>query len=279
MAAVDLGLTAPSLHPGATSKPVETAEERPALPEVTLVAASSVALDATVAAMAASMEQARFGRALLLSDRRPAALDGTGIDWAPSAPMRSKADYSRFMLHELAGHVATPFALCIQWDGFVLSGQSWDARFLEHDYIGAVWPHVEGDHRVGNGGFSLRSARLLKATRNLPYDGQAPEDFVIGRLHRRELERQGISFAPEQLADRFSYERTPPVGGEFGFHGAFNLVKLLPRRKVFSLLKSLEPQVLTRNEHKELLRWAVRSGYLTIASLLARRIIRQRLMQ
>ncbi len=84
------------------------------------------------------------------------------------------------MLRDLASHVETSHALCIQWDGYVLRGQAWDPAFLTYDYIGAPWPHFSDGHNVGNGGFSLRSRRLLEACRQLPFDGQTAEDVVIG---------------------------------------------------------------------------------------------------
>ena len=249
----------------------------PNIPEVTLVAATSVALEATAAALDDSLSQAAFGKALLLADRKPASAMNPAIEWHPIEPMTSRADYSAFMLHRLHEFVTTDFALCAQWDGFVIDGAAWDPDFLRYDYIGAVWPQFADGHNVGNGGFSLRSKKLLQATRSLPYDGRTAEDVLIARTLRSRLEAEGIRFAPEAVARRFSFERTAPSGREFGFHGAFNLVDLRPPDQLSRLLKSLEPQVLNHNEHKELLRWALRKGYLKISFLLAERMLRQRL--
>ena len=257
---------------------IRVRDGRPTLPTVTLVAVTSIGLDATVRALSASIRQVGFGRALLLSDRRPSAFEGTSIEWTEIPPIRSKAEYSRFMLHELADHVQTSHVLCVQWDGFVLNGDLWDDEFLEYDYIGAIWPNFSDGHTVGNGGFSLRSRRLLQALKNLPYDGSTAEDLVICRVLRPQLEQLGFRIAPEEVARRFAYERTAPTGKEFGFHGAFNLVELINSREAFTILKSLEAQVLNRNEHRELLRWAIRKGYPKIASLLICRILRQRVI-
>ena len=248
-----------------------------AVPEVTLFSATSVALDATVNALRASMAEAKFGRVVLFSDRAPSGLEDAGIEHVPINVIRSKSDYSRFVLHELGKYITTPHALCVQWDGFVLNGRAWDERFLDFDYIGAPWPHFSDGHNVGNGGFSLRSKRLLSATAKLPYDDTVAEDVLIGRVCRDLLQAQGIQFAPEEIAKRFSYERAPATGGEFGFHGAFNLVDLLPPEELFSVLKALEPQVLTANEHKELLQSAIRRGYPKTALLLLARMLRQRM--
>lgn len=249
----------------------ETAVGRPALNGVTLVAVTSVALPATIEALRASMRQARFERVLLLSDHPPVG-DSSGIEWVEIAPLRSRSDYSRFMLRQLADYVETPHVLCVQWDGFVLNGGAWDPAFLECDYIGAVWPQFPGPHNVGNGGFSLRSRRLLEACKDLPFeDGQA-EDVLICRDSRDSLEQRGFRFAPESLARRFAYERTRPSGREFGFHGAFNLARLLPPAEALRLFRSLEPAVLARSERAELLRWAIGKGRPRLALEMLRRL-------
>lgn len=238
---------------------------QPDLRNVTLVAVSSVALEATMAALEASLSRARFGRALLLSDVRPPGQANTGIEWRAIPSIRSRTDYSRFMLHCLSDYVESSYALCVQWDGFVLNSEAWDPHFLEFDYIGAVWPHFDDANNVGNGGFSLRSKRLLDACRDLPFDGSYPEDVLISRVCRHTLEERGLRFATEDVARRFAYERTKPTGREFGFHGAFNLVRYLSPAKAADLFSSLDPGVLTRSEHKELLRWAVQRGYARLA--------------
>ena len=247
--------------------------ERPSLPGVTLVAVTSVALRATVQALHRSMSEAQFGQVLLLSDQFPPTNADPTIRWQKISPLRSRADYSGFMLRELVGHIDTDHALCVQWDGFVLNGAAWNPRFLEFDYIGAVWPHFDDAHNVGNGGFSLRSRRLLSACRDLHFDGSAAEDVVIGRLHREDLEKQGLRIAPERIARLFSYERSPPTGREFGFHGAFNLVRLLPSDAVAPLFRTLEPGMLSRGERAEIMRWSIRHRQWFLASQMAFRLL------
>ena len=245
---------------------------RPTLTDVTLVAVTSVAIEATIEALQASIRQASFGEVVLLSDRVPDGLD-PAITWRRIGKLKSRADYSRFMLRELADHIATDHALCVQWDGFVLNGASWDPQFLDFDYIGAIWPQFDDHHNVGNGGFSLRSRRLLEASRDLPFDGFESEDIVIGRTCRSQLEKQGILFAPESVACRFAFERTKPRGGEFGFHGAFNLVELLSARDALRTFRGLEPGMLARNERYELLRWALKRGRVRLAVAIFKRLI------
>jgi hypothetical protein len=239
------------------------------------VAVTSVAVEATVNAMLRSMRNLQFASALLLTHQTPGPDAPEGIEWRRIDPIRSRAGYSRFMLRNLSSQVQTSHALCVQWDGFVADGAAWDDEFLDYDYIGAPWPHFTDGHAVGNGGFSLRSKRLLEACRQLPFDGTRAEDVVICRLHRERLEALGLRFAPEELARRFAYERCAAVGGEFGFHGVFNLVQHLPAPEVLSLLRTIEPSVLARNEHVELLRWALSRGYGHHASVILWRLLRR----
>ena len=244
---------------------------RPDLTDVTLVAATSVALGPTVEALQTSMRQAEFGQVLLLSDKPPGERN-LAITWRRIDRLGSRADYSRFMLQDLAEHISTPHALCIQWDGFVLNGSAWNPQFLEYDYIGAVWPQFHDGYNVGNGGFSLRSRRLLRACRDFEFNPHDGEDVIIGRLNRRRLEEMGIRFAPEPVARQFAYERERSTGKEFGFHGAFNLVEHVPSAHAQHLLRSLEPGMLARNERWELLRWALAHGEFKIALTMVARL-------
>jgi glycosyltransferase involved in cell wall biosynthesis len=139
-------------------------------------------------------------------------------------PIRSKEEYSEFVIKKLHEHILTDYALIIQYDGYVLNYQAWDNDFLNYDYIGATWWYKD-NMNVGNGGFSLRSRRLLKILAEDPHIKMLhPEDHHICRTYRDYLEeKHGIVFAPEEVANRFSIEAayTPDkkYWGQFGFHG------------------------------------------------------------
>ena len=236
------------------------------------MAITSVALEPTLEALAVSMARARFGKVVLLTDQPRHSGADPRIDWRRIGRLSSRRDFSRFMLQGLAAHIETDHALCVQWDGFVLDGARWNDSFLDFDYIGAPWPHFADGHNVGNGGFSLRSRRLLEACAGLPFDGTQAEDIVISRLCRPALEQLGIRFAPEALAREFAYERTAPTGREFGFHGAFNLVRYLSPGDALELYRNLEPQILARNERWEILRWAIMHRRPRLALVLLKRL-------
>jgi len=241
-----------------------------ALPDVTLLAVTDVAMSATARALSLSQRRLQFGEALFLSNRPPPP--NTAAEWRSIPSINSRSDYSRFMLRGLAAHVATQHVLCVQWDGYVLDPDQWDPAFLDYDYIGAPWPHFADGMRVGNGGFSLRSRRLVEACAALPISSE-PEDVAICRTHRPMLEKRfGLRFAPEEVARRFAYERMSPTGEEFGFHGAFNMVDLVSSRELSSLLSSLESNLLNRREHRELLYCALRRRDLRLAGIIWQRL-------
>jgi hypothetical protein len=235
------------------------------LPQVTLLTVTDVALAATARALTMSQRGVRFGGVLFLSPVPPPR--ETPAIWRQIPPLGSRRAYSRFMLHDLAAHIATSHALCVQWDGYVLNAAAWDPAFLDYDYIGAPWPQFADGMIVGNGGFSLRSRRLVEACAVLPVPDE-PEDVAICRTHRQRLEAQGLRFAPEKVARRFAFERTAPTGQEFGFHGAFNMVGA----DLSALFAALEPGLLNRREHRQTLYAALRRGDWRLAATIWRRL-------
>ena len=179
----------------------------------------------------------------------------------PIAPLRDIRDYNRFLMRELVEHVTTPFVLIFQWDGFVLDPARWSDDFLEYDYIGAPWSEgaTPPDQRVGNGGFSIRSRRLLEALRDpeLDYDPTRGEDQLICHTLRPVLEaRHGIRFAPLDIAQRFSFERDGPVDPTFGFHGHFNLPLAMPERDLHWAMERIPERLWTEGWIQ---RWVART--------------------
>lgn len=125
--------------------------------------------------------------------------------------------------HEAKSHI-----LVFQWDGYVANLNNWTDEFLEYDYIGAPW-YWEKQYPVGNGGFSLRSHKLLEALVELnniiPFNFNNPEDVTICRDYRDLLEtKYEIKFAPLDVAKRFSFETGIADVEPFGFHGVWNKI-------------------------------------------------------
>lgn len=212
------------------------------LPTVTLCAATSVNIEATVAAITASMGQVLFGDVVLFTDSETVVLP-QGARAVRIPPMRSGRDYSEFLVDHLVDHVRTDHCLVVQWDGFVTNADEWDNDFIACDYIGAPWPQFSDEHKVGNGGFSLRSRRLLEACRSPGFVRSHPEDVAICRLNRDFLEREhGIVFATAETAARFAVERSLADGPTFGFHGVFNMVPILGADRFWEVYQSLTDQ-------------------------------------
>lgn len=194
------------------------------LSEVTLCAAACVNVGATLRAMERCLEQADFGRAILFTNAELADLPA-GIERVSIVPLRSSHEYSRFILLELSQWIETTHCLIVQWDGFILDPEAWDPALLELDYVGAPWPQFQDGDDVGNGGFSLRSKRLLDACSAPGFVvTDEPEDLVIARRNRHWLEKAcNMRFADRTTASRFSFERDHTAPQTFGFHGVFNL--------------------------------------------------------
>jgi hypothetical protein len=223
-----------------------------ALPDITLCAADSVHPKLAARAIEKSMAECEFGDAILFSDVNvPGPFRSVAIE-----PLRTRDAYSTFILKQLASYVSTPFTLIVQWDGYVIAARAWRAEFTGYDYVGAVWPwHTDGNN-VGNGGFSLRSAKLLALTASPEFEVRSDrnEDELICRLQRSRLERQhGVRFAPEAVAHTFSYERRGPDGPTFGFHGLFNMWRHVNDSEMIEIVDSLESQALRTREVIELL--------------------------
>lgn len=98
-------------------------------------------------------------------------------------PIRSIEEYSSFMIKELNQYVKTEYVLVIQYDGFILNPDAWTDEFIQYDYIGAPWWYDDGKN-VGNGGFSLRSRKLLEILATDPHIVEThPEDHHICRTY------------------------------------------------------------------------------------------------
>jgi hypothetical protein len=227
------------------------------LPTVTLCAVDCTPrLSWALKALRHCMQQARFGDAIICADR--ASMEGQdlppGLRWIEIERLHSIEAYSRFMIKGLVPHVATDHVLVVQWDGYILHPAAWRAEFLEVDYIGAPWNHLPGPHVVGNGGFSLRSRRLLDALADSAIEPAHPEDICICRTHRTRLEAMGIRFATPELARQFAVEDDPMSAEVFGFHGPAQLPWVMSPQDTLALVESLPPDAVLAFFFRGLLR-------------------------
>jgi len=206
------------------------------LDNVTLVAMSSVDMDNTVKALINSSTEIKFGSVMLISHEKPNSLPDN-IKFKHIDKMSNINEYSYNMIYKLGDYIETEFVLVIQSDGYVVNPSSWRREFLDYDYIGAPFAlpndsfsyrDVNGEiFRVGNGGFSLRSKKLVDLPNKLglewkSFHGFYNEDGFICAMNRHIYEENGIKYAPIEVAKYFSHEAPiPEINGitPFGFHG------------------------------------------------------------
>jgi hypothetical protein len=174
---------------------------RLALPQVTLCAVTSVNVEATVRALEHSMAQIEFAGCKLFTDAE-FVQTFVGIDIIKIPRLSSVADY-------------------------------------DFDYIGARWPQFIDGHDVGNGGFSLRSRRLMEECKSPEFQSSHAEDLAIARINRSWLEGRGMRFANGAMADMFSAERGGSIHTSFGFHGVWHMPIVLGTDSFWNVYTSL----------------------------------------
>ena len=245
------------------------------LPDVTLCCIDTANHRLALRALELSQAGVRYARALFLTEAlphdcpRPAGIDVVSIE-----PLRSRDDYSRFVLKRLLPHVATSHVLLIQWDGYVVNPLAWDRAFLACDYLGAKWFWHQDGMRVGNGGFSLRSRKLLAALQDPRVTLVENEDTSICRTHRPLLEREhAIRFGDEALADRFSFEVAYPIGKPFGFHGLFNFCRVVAPAELAAIAPEFSDAIARSIQIMQLLRNCNALGQWIASVAIGRRIL------
>ena len=196
------------------------------LPDVSLVVIDTAYKKLTEMAVADTLARVSFDDILVFSDR-PLDVPAKTI----SCQIASNQEAERFMWYGVYPHLRTKLALYIQWDGWVTSPELWQEDFRQFDWIGARWPWHPPGKQVGNGGFSLRSRKLLeilsKEQIKFPYEpveGQTVcyEDQLVCLHYRDQLASEyGIRFADETTASMFSTEHDGNPS-TFGFHGIWN---------------------------------------------------------
>lgn len=226
------------------------------LPDVTLVIIDTHASNLARRALHWTYEQIIPRRSLLygsppsklVPDNAPA-----GVTLCPIPPLASIDDYNALLWYDVPQHVRTSHVLVIQYDGWVLNGQLWQDEWLNFDYIGAPWPWHRDGLNVGNGGFSLRSRRLLQylTNSNRIFPVKNPEDDTLCREYREALEATGFQWGSLEDAKRFSFEREPKRPS-FGFHGIFNWAEVLSLVNLRIQVELVTDYVRAKSEWKEL---------------------------
>lgn len=187
------------------------------LPDVTLFCIYNVAHELTVAALEDCVRNVRFSDVKLFTDVRPKTLP-PGHPWLIEKRFANNTEFCRFHHYEFPKYIQTSHVLSFQWDGWILNPGAWTDEYLQYDYIGAPWWYA--GNNVGNGGFCLRSKRLIDFLAAHEDEFPHPEDHWLCREYRPHLPQ--FCWAPEGLASRFSFECAPVTEPTFGFHSVVN---------------------------------------------------------
>jgi predicted O-methyltransferase YrrM len=201
------------------------------LENVTLYSVDCKYYEKTILAINECLKNVKFGRVVFLSDRKPDNIP-EGVDFIEIEKISSLDEYSAFMLEKLPDYIDTEFCMCVHYDGWIINPDKWRDEFLDYDYIGAPWWLAAQKHfmppgdkyRVGNGGVSIRSKKLLKEVQAIAPNTSCHEDSFISITAREHLEGKGITYAPLHLAKYFSQERLcddldVTIDDVFAFHG------------------------------------------------------------
>lgn len=189
------------------------------LPNVTLVAMTSVLIDQTIKALKHSSKDIEFNSVKLISDIEPTNLPAN-ILYEKTSPITNIDEWNHRVVFNLTDYIDTEFVILIHDDGFIVNPNSWRSEFLNYDYIGAPWDHKHLIDRYGNkirvgNSVSLRSKKLLDIPKKynmswVPYDGNYNEDTQICVWNRNLFLDNGIKFAPFEVAKYFSHETLLP---------------------------------------------------------------------
>ena len=128
------------------------------LPNVTLIAVSSIKIERTIRALEYSCRKINFGEVKFV----------THADVNPKIPqIKSKDDFSKITVYDLPKYINTDYCILVQYDGFIVNPEQWTDEFLKYDWVGPLWTigHNYFDKngnqvRVGDG-ISLRSKKLI----------------------------------------------------------------------------------------------------------------------
>jgi len=209
------------------------------IPDVTLITFASIRIPEHIEAMNKCVENIDFGAIKLLSNKKPDNLPDYA-EFIEINPINDIMDYNRFAFADLGYYVETSHALLFQDHAYILNANLWEDEWLRFDYIGAVWPLRENSYianndeivRNGNGGFSLRSKKLMRLPKQNGWylkeeQGFYNEDGNTTCYWRKEFLDNGVIYAPVEVAAKFSFE-TAIEENDFGAMPTFGFHKYLP---------------------------------------------------
>ena len=212
----------------------------------------------------------QFAKVVLITDLDLVTVKRVDIEYIQAPPIRTTKDYSELLLTGINQYFESSHLLIIQWDSFVTHPKLWSDAFLQFDYIGAVWPH-HPKTPVGNGGFSLRSKKLLSAILQPGFIKKHPEDYCICADNKDFLEKNGVQIAPAKIAEQFAVERTA-WHEAFGFHGFFNFGKVLSDVELSAFINLLPENYLNGLDAYDLIDSLREQGRMRLAKEISEKV-------
>jgi len=241
------------------------------LDNVTLLCVETRDPDLAHWAIEKCLRETRFSKVVLLTNTDLVKDKRKDIEYVQAPIIRTTKDYSDLLLTGINQYIVGSHVLVIQWDSFITHPNLWRDEFLEYDYIGPVWPH-HPKTPVGNGGFSLRSVKLLQAIQHTNFVKRHPEDYCICSDNRDFLEKKcGIHFAPPEVAEQFAVERSK-WHEAFGFHGFFNFGSVLTDFELEKFIRILPQSYLSGVDTYDLIISLAANGRVKIAKEIAKKV-------
>lgn len=198
------------------------------LPSVTLMCIDCVDVKRAISVLEKCQESFEFGAVKLLTH-----IPNDYKNKIKIKPLNSLIEYSVFMISQCYKYIDTEMVLIVQRDGFIINPSSWDDSFLTYDYIAPLFVQYP---KVGSGGFSLRSKKIMEAvSKTIPewdLSKKAAEEiqFNMGMYEDGFISLspfgQEFKIASPEDAGRFAQGGNPDsryfCPRPFGFHGVLN---------------------------------------------------------
>ena len=212
----------------------------------------------------------KFAKVVMITNLDRVKAKRADIEYVQAPPIKTTKDYSELLLSGINQYVSSSHVLVIQWDSFVIHPRLWSDEFLNYDYIGPVWPHHPRTP-VGNGGFSLRSKKLLNVIQLPGFMKKHPEDYCICADNKDFLGQHGVLIAPVDVAEQFAVEKTSwhPA---FGFHGFFNFGRVLNDDHLKAFINLLPEYYLNGLDAYELIDSLKAQGRASLAKEIAEKV-------
>ena len=164
----------------------------------------------------------------------------------------TRNEYSRLLMTKsFYDNIPTEIFLIFQTDSMIFSkNKNYINRFLQYDYVGAPWPHL--NNQIGNGGFSLRKkSKMIEILEKekIPDDPNYPEDLFFAlpknvSLYKPSIEEaKYFSFECEFFSDTFACHQPWIINKEVVLSHNPDAAKLFELNDINTIILKEHPEV------------------------------------